>query len=291
MRLAHLISHPGGYRCNILESYKCRRCRFCILVWHAERLPVIPLSWRCWWHTRVWLSSIQTIQYFYNRNPDRSFLSITTVMNASRSDVVSPKDKLPITIFDSPALQGYKSDTTRKRQDSLRLAIQYLAVVILLNILLYKAVRFSSPKIQRVHYCSHENGTLAPSRSEVGSNKFPTALGSGSNNVEDRHLSAWLLAVVLKAKRHQYHSNPIMWPKFTPISFPKISPSNCAANIIAPLINLVDSLFPLQSQIINFAAAHIPHEPSLSQASDPLALLNLRFPNPLKLFERYARPY
>ncbi|CAD6439725.1 3bddf667-08fd-4d35-a5c1-21dc64e001ad [Sclerotinia trifoliorum] len=153
---------------------------------------------------------ILTIQYLYNRNPGSSFLSIPTMMNASRPNIVSSNDKLPITIFDSPALQGYNSGTTRQRRDSLRLAIQCLAVVILLNILLHKAVQFSSAKIQRAHYCSHGNGTLAPSRFENEDKKYPTALGSESDNVEDRHLSGWLLAAVLKPERHQYPSNPIM---------------------------------------------------------------------------------
>ncbi|KAJ8064586.1 hypothetical protein OCU04_006914 [Sclerotinia nivalis] len=131
-------------------------------------------------------------------------------MNSLRSNVVSSNDKLPITIFDSPALQEYEAGATEKRRNSLKLAIQCLAVVILLNIFLYKAVQFSSAKNQRVHYCSHGNVTLASSRSENEGNDFPTSLGSGSNNVEDRHLSGWLLAAVLKPKNRQYPSNSMM---------------------------------------------------------------------------------
>ncbi|ESZ96058.1 hypothetical protein SBOR_3535 [Sclerotinia borealis F-4128] len=203
-------------------------------------------------------------------------------MDHSRSSVVSSNGKLPITTFDLTPQEKGGAGTTENRRKSLKLAVQCLIVVILLNISLYIAVRFSSAKTAGVRHCSHEDTTLPFTQSENDQSKFPISLDYGLSSHEYHHQGpAWLLA----AAGAQTEKTSISFKDVMGIcaTFSEHnSPSNCATDTIASVLLFSDSLLSLRSELIDSASPQLSNRRPRKHDSDPSAPLALKFTTPMQ---------
>ncbi|KAF7957615.1 hypothetical protein EAE96_003189 [Botrytis aclada] len=200
-------------------------------------------------------------------------------MESSRSGVASSKETLPTTTFNSTAQDENKAAARKSESISLKFAIQYLAVVILLNIVLYNTVRYSSTEITNFGDCSHEDATLDPSRYRNDLGKISSDSKSEERSHGNDHLSAWLLEA------------GGAYTKKTSVSFSDVtaicanysgenSPSYCTTNTIASVILLSSSILSLRSELINFTTPHLSNGRPLNPNFDPPTLLDMMYPNP-----------
>ncbi|TGO38330.1 hypothetical protein BHYA_0077g00330 [Botrytis hyacinthi] len=199
-------------------------------------------------------------------------------MESSRSGVTSSKEKLPVTTFDSTPQDENKAAASKSESISLKFAIQCLAVVILLNMILYNTVRYSSGEATNFGDCSHENATLHPSRSTNDLGKLSSDSKTGYRSHGNDHPSAWSLEAAGA------------YTKKTSVSFSDVtaicanyseenSPSRCTTNTIASVILLSSSILSLRSELINFTTPHFSNGRPLDPNLDPPALLDMMHPN------------
>ncbi|KAI9646994.1 hypothetical protein NHQ30_004995 [Ciborinia camelliae] len=197
--------------------------------------------------------------------------------------VVSFNEKLPITTFDLPAREENEADATKNQRKSEKFAVQCLMMVILLNIFLYKDVRFFVARTMGIPHCAHENATLVSSQSENDQSNFPTSLESEMSNYEHHQQSPWLLALAgAQSEKTSVSFNDITDICATFSSSSRNSPSNCAINTIASILLLSDPLLSLRSELIGFATPYLSDRRPPNHDSNPSALPDLRFPHPMK---------
>lgn len=200
-------------------------------------------------------------------------------MESSRSGVASSKEKLPVTTFDSTAQDENKAAVSKSESMSLKSAIQYLAVVILLNMILYNTVRYSSGEATNFGDCSHENATLDPSRFTNDLGKLSSDSNSRYRSHGNDHPSAWSLEVAGA------------YTKKTSVSFSDVtaicanhseenSPSHCTTNTIASVILLSSYILSLRSEFINFTTPHLSNGRPLDPNFDPQGLLDMIYLDP-----------
>ncbi|TGO30997.1 hypothetical protein BPAE_0002g00900 [Botrytis paeoniae] len=200
-------------------------------------------------------------------------------MESSRSGVASSEEKLPITTFGSTAQEENKAAARKPESMSLKLAIQCLAVVILLNIFLYNTVRYSSAETTKFSSCSHENAVLGSSKYRNGLGKLSSELKSGDRSHGNDYPSVWLLEAAGA------------YTKKTSVSFNDVtdicanysgenSPSHCITNTIASVLLLSSSILSLRSELINFTTPHLSNGRPLNPNFDPPALLDMMYPDP-----------
>ncbi|KAF7904248.1 hypothetical protein EAF00_001582 [Botryotinia globosa] len=200
-------------------------------------------------------------------------------MESSQSGVASSKEKLPVTTLDSTAQDENKAVASKSESMSLKFAIQYLAVVILLNMILYNTVRYSSGEATNFGDCSHENATLDPSRFTNHLGKLSSDSNSGYRSHGNDHTSAWSLEAAGA------------YTKKTSVSFSDVtaicanyseenSPSRCTTNTIASVILLSSSTLSLRSELINFTTPHLSNGRPLDPDFDSPGLLDMMHLNP-----------
>ncbi|KAM0144858.1 hypothetical protein ACHAP3_000894 [Botrytis cinerea] len=200
-------------------------------------------------------------------------------MESSRSGVASPNEKLPITTFDSTAQEKNRVAARGHESRSLKIAIQYLAVVILLNIFLYNTVRYSSVETTKFGGCSHENAPLGSSEYKNDIGKFSSELKSGDRSHEKDRPSAWLL----EAAGAYTTKTSVSFSDVTDICANysgDYSSLHCTTNTIASILLLSNSIVSLRSELINFTTPHLFNGRPLDPNFDPPALLDMMYPNP-----------
>ncbi|TGO48599.1 hypothetical protein BOTNAR_0467g00110 [Botryotinia narcissicola] len=200
-------------------------------------------------------------------------------MESSQSGVASSKEMLPVTTLDSTAQDGNKAVASKSESMSLKLAIQYLAVVILLNMILYNTVRYSSGEATNFGDCSHENATLDPSRFTNDLGKLSSDSNSGYRSHGNDHTSAWSL----EAAGAYTKKISVSFSDVTAICAnysEENSPSRCTTNTIASVILLSSSILSFRSELINFTTPHLSNGRPLDPDFDSPGLLDMMHLNP-----------